>query len=344
MSIKGVHFDPYQVKVFAVRRGTLAGGLPVWWDEKLTHWKRTPAQMEAQEMTLPKPGGTVGEAVIPLEKWRFQTDPDHGIAKGAWTAVSFDDSTWNVREAGPWNFFDSALKDYHGTGLYRIKFTVPPEWKDQRILLCLYDFDLPIVYDMGNFFINGTKVASYKAHGWSQTYNYDVTAQVHPGENELALEAIGGPKLGGLGGSVWIESRAPFTSSIDLTGTWQAVKSDWLTKVDAPVPGTSRAKYLTREVEIPADWKGRTVFVDWETKSQWVGCVVINGKPLCYNAFAHPFGLITRLNVTQYLKPGETNRIEIWPYHTMTVQSNDADNGEVNGLQLDSVWIGWSGK
>ena len=340
ISIKGVHFDAYQAKAFAVRRGTLVSGLPVWWSEKTTYWKRTPAEADAVAMPLPEVKKAAEEGVIPFEKWRFTTDPDRSLAsRGAWTAVGFDDAGWKIKEAGPWNYFDPALKDYHGTGLYRAKFNVPASWNARRIYFNLFDFDIPIVYDSGDFYINGVKAASYKAHGWSQTYNYDVTRLIHPGENVLALEAVGGPKLGGLGGSVWMESHKPLATPVDLTGHWQAVQADWLSRVDAVMPGTARGKYLTREIQIPPDWKGKSTFVEWTSREQWIGSLVVNGHPICMDEYAHPFGLFARVNVSQYLKPGELNVVEIWPYRTAPALG-DADAQEVNGMQLDEIRVG----
>ena len=219
ISIKGLHFNPYELKTFAVRRGSLVGGLSVWWGEKTTYWKRTSAELAAAALPPPETKQVPGDSVIPIEKWRFQTDADHAISSSAaWTSIPFHDASWKIKEAGPWNYLDPELKDYHGPGLYRGKVNVPPAWDQRRVLLNLYDFDIPIVYDAGDFSINGTKVASYKAHRWSQTYNYDVTGLIHPGENVLAVETIGGPKAGGLGGSIWIEAQPPLQPSLDLRG------------------------------------------------------------------------------------------------------------------------------
>jgi hypothetical protein len=340
VTIKALHFDPYEVKTFAVRRGTLADGLPVWWGEKTTYWKRTPQEITAANVTLPEPSKKIGENVIPLDQWRFHTDQDNALTtKGDWMTAKFDDSAWKLTEAGAWNYFDAALKDYHGTGLYRIKFTVPDSWTGRRVLLNLYDFDTPIVYDNGDFSINGTHVATYKARGWNQTLNFDVTAQVHPGENILTLVAAGGPKLGGLSGAVWIEARAPLKPSQDLSGPWEAVHGDWLTRTGVILPGMATAKYLTRDIQIPSDWKGKSVFVEWSTPGQWVGSLVINGHPISNNAAGHPFGLLARVNVSLYLKPGEKNTIEFWPYNTLT-HGQGADKLEEKGIRFDSISIG----
>jgi len=339
VTIQNVHYESYAVKAFAVARATIAGGLPIWWGEKTTYWKQTPAEIAAAAMTLPQPDKTLEEPIIPLHDWRFHTDEDHAIAHdGKWIAVDFDDSGWAVKNAGPWNLCDPALKDYHGTGLYRVKFTISKTWTGRRILLNLYDFDTPIVYDDGEFSINGTHVASYKAHGWSQTLNYDVTDLVHPGDNVLTLEDTAGPKYGGLGtDAIWIESRVPLAPVLDLSGTWQTVQDDWLTHSDLTVPSQTdtKAKYITRDIAIPADWKGRNIYLEWSTQRQWMACVVINGHPINYNSFVHPYGLISRINVTPYLNPGATNTIEIWPLNSI-----NHHNGKDTAFQFNSIDIG----
>jgi len=54
VSLRGVHFDAYQAKAFAVRRGSLVKRLAVWWVEKTTYWKRTAAEKEAAAWSGPR--------------------------------------------------------------------------------------------------------------------------------------------------------------------------------------------------------------------------------------------------------------------------------------------------
>jgi hypothetical protein len=343
ITIKDVQFNPFAIKTFAVRRATLAGALPVWWYEKTRYWKRTAAEIEAASMRVPPLSLVQDESVLPISQWRFVTDADQTIvSQEKWTSLGFGDADWQTKEAGPWNLFDPKLKDYHGTGLYRARFTVPPAWEGRRVLLNLYSFTDPIVYDTGEFFVNGTRVATYQAHGWNQTYNYDVTELVHAGENVLALKAIGGAQRGGLGGSVWIEARPLLRKTQDLSGIWRAVKGDWLTAVDLEIPNPAAgitAKYLTREVRIPVEWKGKDIFIEWTSKAQWVGAVMINGRPINYNSSAHPYGMIARVNVNPFIKPGENNVIQLWPFKTMT-WSGTTLNPDADRLQLDAIRIG----
>ena len=40
---------------------------------------------------------------------------------------------------------------------------------------------------------------------------------------------------------------------------------------------------------------------------------MINGRPIAYNQSVHPFGNIMQVNLHPWAKPGEINRIELWP-------------------------------
>lgn len=341
--IKNLDFKPYETKAFAVRRASLVGGLPTWWHEKTFYWNRTPVQIAAMSMQLPARNIVTDPDVIPLSRWRFTTDPTNSIfANSGWESATFNDATWKFKESGPWNLLDPSLKDYHGVGLYRIKFNLPVAWNGRRVLLNLFNWDTPIIYDVGEIAINGHPVFTYRAHYWSQTYNFDVSALMHPGENTVTVRATGGTgtKLGGLSACVWLEVHRPLSPQIDLHGTWQAVLADWVRTEEVAMPGIATAKCLRKTIGVPADWRGKPIFLEWASKERWVGCIVVNGQPICNNAFAHPFGLISRLNLTPCIHPGETNVIEVWPFRTMTVMSASAENSEIPGLQLDWIRIG----
>ena len=46
---------------------------------------------------------------------------------------------------------------------------------------------------------------------------------------------------------------------------------------------------------------------------QWLRIVVVNGHSISYNAFLHPFPLVTDINITPYIRPGKENRVELRP-------------------------------
>jgi hypothetical protein len=319
LTIPGVDFPAYSSHLYAVKRAGLVDGLGVWWAEKARYWRlpaaATSPGVQAVTRRMAKPADTSTDA-IPFDHWRFHADRDGGMAaKPDWLQPGFDDAAWQALDSGAWNLADPKLADWHGTGLYRAAFTVPAGWKGRRIILHLFDWDLPIVHDKGDFLVNGTKVCSYEAHHWSQAYCYDVTDLLKEGTNELAVRVQGGQDLAGITGTVWLEPELAADKTIDLAGAWQDVAVDLHTTTDVTLPGAPNGRCLRRDVTLPADWTGRAVFLHLECPRQWLGTVAVNGHLIGINIYLHPFAPRVEINLTPYLVPG-ANRIELWPYRT----------------------------
>ena len=251
---------------------------------------------------MPKPpqspaGGNTPKlpATVPFDEWRFFADKDGTLAaKPQWLQGGFDDSTWQRLAPVPWNLVDKGLRDYRGTGLYRAEFTPPAEWRGRHVVLGLYSFNTPIVYDEGEFLLNGATVTSYKARGWSQTYAYDVTDKLKQGPNVLAVRVKGGKEFSGVAGAVWLAAERKLQPALDLGGPWQTASPDFRSTGMAQMPGRAKACFMFREVDVPAAWKDRSIFLHLETATQWLGSVVVNGRPINYNGYLHPFGLRRR--------------------------------------------------
>lgn len=311
VKIKDLGLKPYETKVFGVKRTDMIDAISFWWWEKTKYWR-------ACELQIGKSQSRIGEGalteVLSFDKFRFFPDRDASLnGNDKWKKTSYNDSSWLVLPAIPWNLADDSLKDYKGIGLYRAKFTLPEEWRGKRILLELYSFDHPIVFDYGEFFLNSNRIASYKARGWSQTLVYDVTDYLQEGENVLAIKVEGGKEFSGICGAVFLFPAQLLEPFIDLSGEWRVVKGDFLTTETIQIPGNTRGKYLVKEVEIPAEWKGREIYLHIEIPQQWLRSIVINGRLINYNSFLHPYGTISEVNITPYIKPGTVNKIELWP-------------------------------
>ena len=321
-------------RLFAVRRAGLAGGLSVWWHEKTKYWKRVPAPAPPPSF----PARPSAPATLPFDAWRFQPDRD-GAAGDAWKLPAFHDAKWRTLQRGPWNFQDAALKDYRGVGLYRASFHVPSDWAGHRILLGLYTFNNPIVYDKGEFFVNGHSVATYEARGWNQTLSYDVTDALRPGENVLAVRVIGGKEMAGLSGTVWLEPERLLSPVADLTDPWQVIGMDGAVKATNAAPLSVTARNVAQTVTVPAEWQGRDVYLHLETPDQNLSAIVVNGHPFTYTGFTHHFGTRTDLNVSLYLRAGQPNRIELWPFGTLP-QGDGSVRGDGDGIRLSSARLG----
>lgn len=325
IKLRDISFSGHAVRAFAVKRAGFAGALSVWWGEKLKYWKKNKInEVDLDAIGFPKNNPDA----VAFEKWSFITDPDGKMTtSGQWMTPGFDDSAWTKLPAGPWNLIDEKLKDYRDVGLYRAKFIVPREWKGRRIILNLYGFNNPIVQDEGEFFVNGKSITTYKAHGWNQTYNYDATEMIVDGDNALTVKVKGGKELSGICGTVWFSAERKLEPLIDLAGSWRAVKADFVTTETASIPGKFTGSHLRRIIDIPAEWNGKSVFLHFESPSQWVGSVVVNGHPVNYNSYLHPFGLRTEVNITQFMKYGTSNLIELWPYQTISSTGGTGGGG-----------------
>ena len=338
VKVAGVDFANQQTRAFAVKRAQGANGLPFWWAEKLKYWQ-------------PSEGGAFAPAqantrTIPFNQWKFQTDPEAKMAgQTEWMQPGYDDKNWETLQIGPWNLQDEKLKDYRGTGLYRAAFTVPPAWKGRTISFNLYSYNTPIVYDEGEFFINGQKVTTYKGRGGSQTLNYDVTPLLKEGQNVLSVRAKGGKELSGVAGAIWLEPERAYAQTLDLAGEWQAVGPDYLTRKTVAMPGGLQAKYLEKTVEIPANWAGQGSFfhLDVAGNGQWMKSVVVNGHPITLNIFTHPFGLRNEINISPYVRYGAANTIQIWPWNTLPV-NGEQGQGAQDRFDIARVYLGSVGK
>ncbi|HEY3376227.1 MAG TPA: beta-galactosidase [Armatimonadota bacterium] len=308
------------VLVFAVKRHDLVDGLATWWGEKVTYWTRRP--LPPLPPVAQRAADTAPQA-LPIERWAFRADPT-GVtsAQTAWLQPHYTDTAWTSLRSGLWNQQIPSLKAYRGAGLYRAQFTLPRQWRGHRVLLGLYAWDSPIVYDEGEFYVNGVKITTYQAHGWNQTLTYDVTDALRPGENVLAVKVTHGGKLfAGIAGAVWFAPEPLLQPVVTLSEHWSAVES---TGSAAPVllPFRGKTQHLRCSVTIPQSWQGQRVMLHLEMPMQWLGSVVVNGHPIGYNPFLHPFPLRTDINITPYVRFGAENQLALWPFATLPAKSN----------------------
>jgi hypothetical protein len=338
--IPGVVFGSYGLRVFGVRRATLVAGLSTWWHEKTKYWSIRTA---SDETSAAPADSDIATRTIPFTRWKFFADATQpSTADLSWTQEQFDDSSWQVISTGPWQIMAKPLADYQGTGLYRASFVLPEKWAQNRVLLGLYSFDTPIVFGVGDFYLNGKLVTTYHARGWNQTLRYDVTDLLRPGANVLAVRAAGGGDLSGLSGAVWLEPEYDFAQTISQDGPWTAVAGDYVTATKVALPGRITAKYLEREVAIPASWSGKDVFLRISTPSQWLSMVMVNGRAISDDIFGHEFGTLADINISPYLHAGMDNRIELWPYSsTVPRYGQDSQKTAQTTMDTTSVAIGY---
>ena len=338
--IKGVTLPPYATAIYGVQRGSLSAGLAFWWGEKTKFWTRRTPLTPAVE---PPKEDSANPPTISFDAWKFYADRDGAVSQtDDWVSPAFADATWRTADNEPWNLQFEDLKDYGAVGLYRSRpFALPAGWKNRRITV---DLDGARGYTWSSFdlYLNGQKVPALDHPYWK----VDVTDQLKSAGNVLCVKLTGKQPggdfpLSGLEGlAIWLQPELTLAPSLSLLGAWQAVQGDWVTTQTVTLTGIPtkltdqgvmkpgitavKANHLMRDVEIPAAWRGKSVYLhivspmmrgETHTTGVGLGMVIINGQARLLDQRPN-IPLDQMVNVTPYLKFGETNRIELWTRNT----------------------------
>jgi hypothetical protein len=174
------------------------------------------------------------------DAWRFQPDSKgDGLSRGV-TGLDFDDSSWVVLNAlQQWQLQPkSPVADYHGVGWYRKEFDAPEIKRPQRAIVYFGGADGNTV-----IYLNGKKMGAHETAGakenyagWNAPFYFDVTDDLRPGRNVLAVEVTSKPALAsGLHGgvSLWAaDSPAEMFRSLLPNPFWAI----WTTRGEGPMP------------------------------------------------------------------------------------------------------------
>ncbi|MCX5636967.1 MAG: hypothetical protein NTX52_04645, partial [Planctomycetota bacterium] len=101
---------------------------------------------------IPKPATSEVGCVWMAKDWHFKTDPTKAGVAEQWYAVSFDDSAWDIINAGQ-RYEDQGYANYDGDSWYRKWVSIPSDWSGKSIQL---EFGS---VDWCNLYINGTFVS-----------------------------------------------------------------------------------------------------------------------------------------------------------------------------------------
>jgi len=89
------------------------------------------------------------------EEWRFLPDQENTGVNDKWYAVDFDDSQWDILNAGK-RWEDQGFKDLDSYGWYRKTIDIPSGWKGKDIWI-----KFEAVNDAYELFVNGESVSVF---------------------------------------------------------------------------------------------------------------------------------------------------------------------------------------
>jgi hypothetical protein len=194
-------------------------------------------------------------------------------------------------------------------------------------------------YTSCDLYLNGEKLEGIPRPHWKVV----ITGKLQASGNVLCVKLAGRPSGGDyplsglLDCALWIQPEPTLSPSFSLLGEWQAVSGDWVTSHPVTLtaiptkltddgylkPGVSpmTANHLVRDVDIPAAWQGKQVYMHLVSPQMntskargltW-GMLLINGQARLLETRPN-IPLDQMINLTPFLKFGQPNRIELWNY------------------------------
>lgn len=296
-------FQPMKLCVFGVEQPELLEAVEHWFDQKRRYQSRPADPKPAQLLTSPPP-----DAVV-MDQFRFRQLAPNAKPEQAWLDESTDNKPWKPIGEG---FWDDLGWNPHGVGLYRQSFQVPESWTGRRVLMGFVSFDSPVFLERAEVFVNGQPAGEYRGHAWANFDVLDVTDRLRPGTNAMAVRVTADQVRGGYLGQLVIFPLEKLDDVRELRCGWRLF-SDNRKSTDVSLPLTAVGRHLETRVKLPAHWKPKQMFLEFEVDNRWVGCVVINGRVITFNQSCHPFGNIMQVNLYPWALPGQENCIELWP-------------------------------
>jgi hypothetical protein len=301
--IHGLDIEPAQVKVFGVDRGDFSGAVQHWYRSKARYM--TPPAVDKKP--VPKP--EVSQRSIVLDEFYFRKLKEND---SGWLDEPVTQQSWNVVSYG---FWDEMGYEPKGKCVYRTEFQLPENWKDRRVVLAFLSHDSPIFLQNATVYLNGKEVGSYQGQRWSNNEILEVTSFLKDGTNKVAFLVEAKEIRGGYLGQVVLYPLQDIGPSFDLE-EWKIVgPGDENGSVTLPV--SRKVQHLTCEVDVPKDWPSDRILLQWKgemgLRGRNIALVVVNGRGIAYNSYAHPFGNIFQINLYPWIKPGERNTIQLWP-------------------------------
>ena len=337
--LKHVTIPPFGTAIYGVQRASLSSGLDLWWLEKTKFWTRRAPLTPA---VAPPPVDPADPPTISFENWKFFPDQDGVVSKSDdWTAPAFAAAAWRAADNEPWNLQFDDLKDYGGVGLYRSHpFALPAGWQHRQITINA-DGALGYCWSSFDLYLNGQKLDNFlRPHRKAE-----VTGLLRPTGNVICIKLRGRKPGGdfGLSGLIdcafWLQPEMSLAPTLSLLGPWQSYSADWTTARPVTLAGTDRkltadgnlkpgltpvfTNHLGRDVDIPAAWRGKQVYLHAVTPQMngtrpiitlglTGGMLMVNGQAIMFDGRPNT-PLDQMINVTQYLKFGQPNRFELWP-------------------------------
>jgi hypothetical protein len=305
-SVRGLRLEPLETRIFVTPKARIVDAPALWFELQRNWWRGAESlkRKEAPVMTgRPATAETGEQAALDLtDGWRYRVlDEAATNDVSVLAAVGLDDQGWPTRRLDCWAVPEE-LPSRHV--LFRKTFRVPKAWREGDIELWQKAWFSWTVAGKARYWFDGREVTSGDGRD-----GLILTAGLAAGsEHTLAVEVRGEGQVCGVRGNTWLAFTKRPSRVLDLAGGW-TTSTDYLAA--GPVvtlPGPFNAKLLARGFDLTADVAGRQVYLRIKSSQGITGCLV-NGRYV--RRHHHALGDTTFLNMTPWLEPGASNRLEI---------------------------------
>ena len=305
-TVNGIHLESLETKIFVTPKNQIASAPMEWlslqrnWWRGATEVKHAAAPVVAGQPATAESGE---QATLDLtDGWRYKVlDEADADDLTPLAASALDDAAWPLRRLDCWAVPEE-LASHHV--LFRKAFSVPKAWRKGEVELWLKSWFSWTASGKARYWLDGREVTQGDGRD-----GLIVTAGLEAGSaHTLAVEVRGEGQVCGIRGNTWLAFTRRPARVLDLAGEWTTSKDFLTTGPVVKLPGAFNAKLLSRSLDLPADLTGKQVYVRLRTSPGITGCLV-NGRYV--RRHHHVLGDVTFLNITPWLTPGASNRIEI---------------------------------
>jgi hypothetical protein len=302
--LSGVDLEVNGIRAFGVDHGSPMGAVEHWLAEK----QRYASRPEAPRRPGPEPPPPPPTAIA-LNRFRLRPAEVKAKTDLSWLAEPTGAPAW--RDVG-YGFWDDLGLPAKGICLYRCEFRTPPAWRGRRVLLSCQSWDYPVFLEQATFYLNGQPAGEYRGHAWANFDVLDITALLKDGANSLGVLVEATAGRGGYIGELAAFALEELKEPLDLQTGWRLF-ADNQTSAPAELPLAASGRHLETDVQLPGTWPETGVFLEFEVGDRCLRLVVVNGRPIAYNQYLHPYPNLMQVNLYPWAKPGQVNRIELWP-------------------------------
>lgn len=314
-----VTLAPMETRILSVQsQRPVADAVSDWYADLAVTWKPS------------LPGSTVEYPDLP----RYYVDFAPGVGKmvdkasvtpsrlASLSASATAEDGWNPRLDMIRAAYSGLAATQDSAFVYRRVATVPKTWKaGDKYMLRLKVFG---GFD-GVVYLNGQQVATSKQVNDARESGVDVSSAIRfDAPNLLVVQA----NQNGFAGAPDLWRQPAVKGTVSLDGAWNVLRDENQGTAQVTLPGDFTGLWATRDVQVPAAWKGSHVFLRMDWGYQAPGRLAVNEKTFFYQTDTPKY-----MDVTPWIKFGRPNRILIqtqsgahsWTPGTVTIKSSQLE-------------------